>query len=486
MSGMFVPDQYWTGNLAESWEITDPQTVTVYLREGILWQDKPPVNGREFVADDVVFHYDRMLGTGHGYTEPNPFAGMLLGNLQNVTATDDYTVVFHFKTPSPAVAFQTLCDRVFANEFEPPEAVAAQGGSITDWTGVVGTGPWILQDFVDGSSITCVKNPTYHGTDPRYGNPVPYADEFVVLIMPDLSTQLAALRTEQIDLIDAGLALQWQQAQSLQDTDPELEWKQLPNGASGVSFRLDHAPFTDIRVRQALQMAIDREGIAESYYGGFATANPVGMVTAAYTGWAYAYEDWSQELKDRYVYDPEAAKALLAEAAADGIFTPNELGGFDTDILASTTGDLQLLQLFQDEFKDIGVDMTINAVDWPTYEKTFRAAEHDQMVTFGGGSTWPPTRTVSQWYSQGPDNGATRVNSAEYDALYQQFQSASSLAEAAQIFQQCDKLVIENHWAVFAPESYIFLFWQPYLKGYSGEACQWGRGVTYAKLWKTE
>ena len=140
-------------------------------------------------------------------------------------------------------------------------------------------------------------------------------------------------------------------------------WRQIPNGASGVSFRLDNAPFTDIRVRQALQMAINRQSLADDYYGGYASTRPVGLVTTAYTGYAYAYEDWPQELKDEYAYNPEGAKALLAEAAADGVFTANDLGGFDTDILAANNGDLQLLQVFKSYFLDIGVDMEINAVD---------------------------------------------------------------------------------------------------------------------------
>ena len=474
--GNFFPDQYWTGNLADTWELTDPQTMTVHLKEGILWQDKAPVNGREFVADDVVQHYDRMLGTGHGYTEPIGMFMGVIGSLENVTATDDYTVVFHFKTPSAAVAFQTIAERAICNCIEPPEVVAAQGGSITDWTGVVGTGPWILQDFVDGSSLTVVKNPTYHGTDPRHPeNQVPYADEFVLLVMPDQSTQLAALRTGQIDLNDSQLLLQWQQAQSLQETNPELQWRQLPNGASGVSFRLDNEPFTDINVRMALQMAINRQSLADDYYGGYASAAPVGIITTAYPGYAYAYEDWPQELKDEYAYNPEGAIQLLADAGYPE--------GFDTNILAATSGDMALLQVFQQYFLDIGVNMEINAVDWPTYEGMFRSSQHDQMVTFGGASTWPPTRTIDQFYSQGGDNGATKVNDAGYDALRAAFLSATTPDEAAQAFREADKYVIEQHWAVFAPESSVFIFWQPYLKGYSGEFLQWARGPAFARLW---
>jgi ABC-type transport system substrate-binding protein len=105
------------------------------------------------------------------------------------------------------------------------------------------------------------------------------------------------------------------------------------------------------------------------------------------------------------------------------------------------------------------------------------------MITFGGGSTWPPTRTIDQFYSLGGDNGATKVNDAGYDALRATFLSATNSTEAAQAFQEADKYVIEQHWAVYAPESSTFIFWQPYLKGYSGEVLQWARGPAYARLW---
>ena len=68
----FRPSDYVKGYLAESWEFTDPSTFVVHLRQGIHWQNIPPVNGREFTADDVVYHYDRMFGLGDGFTKPSP------------------------------------------------------------------------------------------------------------------------------------------------------------------------------------------------------------------------------------------------------------------------------------------------------------------------------------------------------------------------------------------------------------------------------
>ena len=68
--GQFCPNQYVRGFLATSWEFTDPSTIVIHLRQGVHWQNIAPVNGREFVASDVAFHYNRLCGLGDGYTKP--------------------------------------------------------------------------------------------------------------------------------------------------------------------------------------------------------------------------------------------------------------------------------------------------------------------------------------------------------------------------------------------------------------------------------
>ena len=67
------PAKYMKGQLAESWEFTNPSTHVVHLRKGIHWQNIPPANGREFTADDVVFHFNRLFGLGGGFNKPSPF-----------------------------------------------------------------------------------------------------------------------------------------------------------------------------------------------------------------------------------------------------------------------------------------------------------------------------------------------------------------------------------------------------------------------------
>ena len=178
-TGCLPPNQYVKGHLAESWEFTDPYTYVVHLRKGIHWQNIPPVNGREFTADDVVFHFHRLYGLGSGYTKPSPnmATSAAFKELISVTVTDKYTVVFKWKTSNRKFIIDTLQEVGTTLCLENPEAVR-KWGDVRDWHHAIGTGPFILKDFVPGSSATLVKNPNYWGHDERYPqNKLPYIDK---------------------------------------------------------------------------------------------------------------------------------------------------------------------------------------------------------------------------------------------------------------------------------------------------------------------
>lgn len=473
-NAMFVPDDYLAGNLAESWEQTDPTTITVHLRQGVHWQDRPPVNGREFTAYDVQEHYERIMATGkYAGAEPNAMYGGHVANWESVTATDDYTVVWKFKAAG-ASNFQTIADRAAPNMIEAPEWVAQ--GDLQNPEGVVGTGPWMLSELVTDNSIKFVKNPDYWGTDPRYpDNQVPYAEELVILIVPDLSTRLAAIKTGKVDVIEE---VPWQQALTVSDTNPELLQAQLPAGSQNIGIRLDLAPFDDIKVRKAMNMAVDREAIAEGYYGGTAASTPSGIVTQNYDKYAFMYEDWPQELKDEYSLNTERARELLAEAGYPD--------GFDTNVVAANTEDTQLLQVFKDYFQEIGINMEIKAMDQASKEAMVRAGKHDQLEARGAAHTFPPSRIIDMWYSKGSDAPRSGINDPQYDSLRDSFFAATDPADAANTFKELDRYFIENHMMIMAVESNKFNIWQPYLKGYSGEGLEWGQHMTFARLWIDE
>ena len=124
----FYPEEYRGGGLAESWETNPEMTELIFhVRQGINWQDLPPVNGREFTASDIEYHYHRMLGMGSGFTTGSPNISLRsFSPISTVTATDKYTVVFELKEPSLQLLEQLTMDSSYGY-IEPREGVEEWG-----------------------------------------------------------------------------------------------------------------------------------------------------------------------------------------------------------------------------------------------------------------------------------------------------------------------------------------------------------------------
>jgi peptide/nickel transport system substrate-binding protein len=470
-STMFTPDQYWTGRLAESWEMPDAQTIIAHIRQGVQWQDRPPVNGREFTAYDVQEHFDRILGKGN-YTQPCTLYFARLGLWKSITATDKYTVKFEFAYPT-AQGFLSVSELAGQCYIESPEWV--QLGNPNDWKSVVGTGAWILTDFTAGASATYSKNPNYWGYDERHPqNKLPYADTLKEVCIPDIATALAALRTGKVDIITE---VGWQQAKSLGRTNPELQQAKMPSPFSpGLQPRVDKEPFTDIRVRKALNMAIDRKTIAQTLYGGTTDGNPCGVVNPAHKGYAYPYADWPQALKDEYSYNPTKAKQLLAEAGYPDGFKTNM-------VIATTSNDLEVMQTVKAYFKDIGVDMELRTMDMPILMAFTIGKKHDQMCAGSCARTFIPQMNIAAYTPKDMANYGN-IQDPAYDAMYQKFLQSTDPEEARQLVNDCVKYALEQHWGINLFPIYSYNVFQPYLKGYSGEFV--GRGALgwlWARLW---
>ena len=199
----FRPNNYVEGYLAQSWEFTGPSTFVVELRQGILWQNIAPANGRELVAQDVVDHYSRFFGL-NGYPGLPFWKSIgLFTNLIGVKANGKYEVDFQYSNANQESILETIQTQGAYSIIENPEAVALWG-DLSDWHHAIGSGPFILTDFVSGTSTTMVKNPNYWMYDERYPqNKLPYVDSIKYLVIPDNATALAGMRTGKIDVMDA-------------------------------------------------------------------------------------------------------------------------------------------------------------------------------------------------------------------------------------------------------------------------------------------
>ena len=176
------------------------------------------------------------------------------------------------------------------------------------------------------SAITYTKNANYWRFDEKFPeNRLPYLDEVKILVMPDSSARLAALRTGKtarlwLASLDEGRAIQRTHPEILSSISLELPW----------TFAMDvrKPPFEDIRVRRAMQLALDLETINDTLFDGLGDTTPYGVVGPGVPGYFIPFEEWPQELKDNHGYDPERAKQLLAEAGY-----PN---GFETAAVLGT------------------------------------------------------------------------------------------------------------------------------------------------------
>ena len=446
--------------LAESWEFSEPSTYVVHLRKGVHWQDIPPVNGREFTADDVAYHYHRLYGLGHGFTQRGPGAHYQFTPLEAVTVIDKYTVAFKWKVPNQEVIRDAMQATGSLAYLEAHEAVE-KWGNLDDWHHAIGTGPFILQDLVPGSSATLVKNPNYWGHDDKNPkNQLPYIDALKIHIIREKADAIEALRAGKIDVLDELLP---SQAQAIRKTNPELLQVTYPGpDALTIDPRNDLPPFDDIRVRKAMQMAIDLPTICKTHYLG--TCRPYPSSTTSYymKGWGWPYEEWPQDLKDEYGYNPTMARQLLADAGY-----PH---GFKTNVVTKATADLELLKIVKSYFSEVGIDMEIRAMDSASEAAFINAHKHDQLAFRGrigklGAIGGNPQNFLSRF---GPGN-YMGINDPVYAAFHPKAWQVSSFDEIKQLLRDCNERVARQHYLVSLLQPMEYALYQPWFNGYTGQ-----------------
>jgi len=442
--------KYQASILCESWEMADENTFVYHIRKGINFQNKPPVNGREMTAYDVAFSMRRITKSPTSYLNLN-----YPNTVESVEATDKWTVVYKCKPGWAAMLLPVtggMCKVV------PPE-VYPEDAPMKDWTKICGTGPFLLSDYVSGSSLTYVRNPNYWRKDPiNPENTLPYLDGVKQLIITDLSTRQAALRTGKIDHL---FPVSWEDATQLRETAPELKWKEYPSiAAPAVMFRTDkpELPFKDIRVRQALNMAIDRKEIAETLRGGKATI--LCYPCAPYPEYSDFYtplEELPESTRELYEYNPEKAKQLLAEAGYPD--------GFKTEILCTSpeADDLAVVKAF---WAKVGVDAKLDVREYAVKFSIVSSRTHKECVYWSVGSL--PYRFMTVRPEQ--LHNLSMINDPRVNEAWKEV-SASYFDEPKkhQIMKEIFPYILSQAWWVQIPGPYYYISWQPWVKGYAGQ-----------------
>ncbi|WP_100489032.1 ABC transporter substrate-binding protein [Sporolactobacillus pectinivorans] len=332
-------------SLATSWKITNGGTVyTFNLRTGVKFQDGTPFN-----AQAVVYNFDRWMNgkaSGKFAYFPSMFGGYKGDSalvIQSVTAPNANTVVFTLKRPS-APFLKNLAMSPFA--ISSPTAIKKYGNNYGS-TAAVGTGAYTFKSWKRNDTITLVKNKNY------WKKGLPKISTLIFKVIPDNSARLNALKNGEIDLMDG---VNPSDVAGLKGNNQLQVYYRPPMNIAYMGFNVTMKPFNNVKVRQALNMAVDKSGIIKAFYNGQAQAavNPMPPSLLGY----------DKSIKP-YPYDLTQAKKLLAQAGY-----PH---GFSTTLYTmSNPRDYipepeNVAQSIQSTFGKIGVKVKIVTVEWSSY-----------------------------------------------------------------------------------------------------------------------
>jgi peptide/nickel transport system substrate-binding protein len=432
-------------DLAERWEELDDTTYVFHLRHGVKWHHKPPVNGREFVAEDVKFSYDRVL------TEKGSVNRYLLDSVDRIEVVDRYTVKFILK--EPYVWFISVLAYPTSMWIIAPEVIQ-QYGDLKRPETAIGTGPFILERYEPNVKTVFTRNPDYY----REGQP--YVDSVEWLVINDESTGLAMYRTGQID---CGPGINWavrqQDLEAFKKSHPHLRYQDfLSQTSSVVTMRTDMPPFNDVQVRRAISLAIDRGGINEAVW---VRAAPTPAVSRGLTEWTLPIEQLGAGAK-YYEYDPQEAKRLLAEAGYPK--------GFKTQ-LTVTNGlgrdRIDEAVLVQRYLKDVGIEAELKIQENGAYSATTMQGKFEGLVDSPSGVAWEPDGRLYRAYASDSSRNMGHVNDATLTALLKEQRRTKDLEARKQLIFDIQRYVADQQYSVYLNSGTITTSWQPYVKNFA-------------------
>jgi len=379
------------GQLAKSWDISDDnRTVTFHLRSGLSWTD-----GKVFTSEDCAFTL-QLIQDEH--TQSAYKADYIL--VSSFETPDPLTFIVHYKEPfSPALSSWSSLAILPKHIFKDVDIMNTELSRHPKAT----IGPYQLSSWQSQQSILMRANPDY------FDGPV-WVTERLTRIIPDKATQFLELTTEKLDSVDLSPI----QYSRLFDSKPVLKnnfnrFKYIDFVYTYLGFNLKREPFNDLRVREAIAYAIDRQEILDGVQLGL--GETIASPYKPGTFWV------NQKLKPR-LYDPQKAKTILAKAGwsdsdGDGVLDKNNKQLAFT--ILTNNGNKQRADaatIMQHRLKKIGIDVTIRLVEWSAFIENFINNRNFDAVILGW-SLSPDPDQFTIWHSS--QTGARQFNFLSYN-----------------------------------------------------------------------
>ncbi len=403
-------DGIYEPGLATSWDFNDDLTeITFHLRKGVKFQD-----GSDFDADDVVWNVNRAIDFDAGYHVSDYFKDCV-----GAEAIDPYTVKVTWAATSHLIedAFSRLyliCPEKVADVAKLP----------------IGTGPFKLKEWKPGDKAVFSRNGGY------WKDGMPYLDEVVIRTISDGQSRVVNLLSGEVDIIDAvdpqdvSVILKNKNMGIFQNTPPEYK---------NFTMNVTRAPFDDLKVRQALNHALDRDKVFTMVNSGQGDIRYLPIVSNS-----YFYEP---ELENYYPFDLEKAKALLVEAGYPNGFS------FTLTVNMGIAGCLEQAQVYQADLAKIGVNATLEPLESASYFPRLTSSDFD-MVSFGTGE---PILDPAAYFSGASVARPMRnffgiTEDTEwfpgYKALIEQAESETNQSVRKELYRQLLSIMVHQGWTM--------------------------------------
>ncbi|MBI2886511.1 MAG: ABC transporter substrate-binding protein [Chloroflexi bacterium] len=434
---LVVPD------LAERWEVSpDAKTWTFYLRKGVKFHNVAPANGRELVAEDIKYSFDRIRGPA-----PSIWTGQY-SFIESIEVADKYTVRFQLKQPSASALYRfTDGEAAWIVGRDVLEGLAANYGKTHK--SLVGTGPFMADAYDRGVALKYKRNPDFFGSGV---SGTPYVDEVEVLIINDAAARLAAFLSKQIDYFSVPLA-DLERVKSSVPGGQIIENKGT-NTLSGVVVNVSKPPFDNVKVRQALKHGVNQQRIIDDLFKGAGSWN--GFMPGGLSSWAMPQE----EVKQLYRHDPEKAKQLLAEAGYSG--------GFKGDLLVFSQYSqvyIDVAEFLVADLKKVGIDLAVKlepvAAGRKAVEEGNFALNNSAQIT-----GLEPDEFVKDGLVPGGSRNFGRLNDSKINDLAARQSVLVDAKERRKIVDEIARQVAEVVPFVPIPNQWSYNAAQPYVKNY--------------------
>lgn len=412
----------------------DGLTWTFQLREGVKFHD-----GTDFNADAVVFNFERWMDPENPYHEGDfPYYPFLYGGfkgdenhlIESVTATDEHEleIVLKRKT-APFLSYLAISMFGIAS----PAAIEQYGAGIGE--NPVGTGPFKFEEWNRNNTITLSKNEEY------WMEGKPYLDQVIYQVIPENSARLNALQTGEIDIVDGMNA---SDTTIVEDTDG-MELIKRPSFNIGyMAFNMEKEPFDDPLVRKAINMAIDKEEIVDAFYNGLADPATSPLPPSL----------WSHdESLEKYDYNVEEAKKLLAEAGYED--------GFTTELHTMSNPrpylpePVKIAEAIQSDLAEIGITAEIVSSEWATYLEDTKNGKHSMAMYGWTGVMADPDNflypNLSKTNAEVPAQNIAFYKSDEFTSLITEARETIDQDKRTELYQEAQQLFQEDTpWVMLA------------------------------------